>query len=158
MPDLIDRQPCHSVSVNYDGVYVRLGNELRMRQVMAAPRIHYRNAKPGKLYTIFMLDPDAPSRDYPVVSPMLHYMVINAPYADNAAGETLLPYLTPAPLPVTGYHRYVFLVYEQTGRIKPSLMLPLISRFRFTLDNFPEKSELIGPVAANYFTSQFSLD
>lgn len=158
MPDLINRQPCYSVEVNYRGNPVVQGNELSAQQTRKRPRINYPNARRGKLYTIIMVDPDAPSREFPLASPFLHYMVINAPRANNLAGDTVVDYLGPTPPPATGFHRYVFLVYEQRGRITPGLMIPLVSRIRFSLSNFFEKTSLIGPVAANFFITQFTLE
>lgn len=158
VPDLIDFPPRKSVYVDYEGEIVRQGNELSMKEVRKPPRVFFPKAKKGKLYTIFMIDPDAPSKNFPLVSPLLHYMVINAPYADSWEGETLVPYMKPSPAPGTGFHRYVFLVYEQRGKIHPSPLLPILSRFRYTLDNFHERSALIGPVAANFFFTQFSFE
>lgn len=157
VPDLIDHQPRQALIVKYGDEVVRQGNELSLDQVKDAPRTYLPRTKRGKLYTIFMLDPDAPSRGFPLLSPLLHYMVANAPRGDNLLGDEIVPYTPPAAPPGTGYHRYVFLVYEQKTRISPSPMLPLLSRYRFTLDNLSERAELIGPVAANFFVSQFTL-
>lgn len=64
-----------------------------------------------------MTDPDAPSRQNPVFREMRHWIVGNIPGNRIADGETLFDYIGSGPSPDTGLHRYVFLLYKQTGKL-----------------------------------------
>lgn len=66
-----------------------------------------------------MIDPDAPSRSVPICRSFKHWAVINIPGSDVESGSEICVYRGPGPPRATGFHRYVFLVYEQTnGRIE----------------------------------------
>jgi hypothetical protein len=47
-----------------------------------------------------------------------HWLVINMPGAEVAAGETISPYRAPSPRAGSGPHRYVFLLYKQREKIE----------------------------------------
>jgi phosphatidylethanolamine-binding protein (PEBP) family uncharacterized protein len=42
---------------------------------------------------------------------------VNIPGSDVEKGDVLSEYIGSGPPPKTGYHRYVYLVYKQTGKI-----------------------------------------
>jgi large subunit ribosomal protein L35 len=44
--------------------------------------VEYPAASAGNLYTLLMVDPDAPSRENPVKRSWLHWMVVNIPGHD----------------------------------------------------------------------------
>jgi phosphatidylethanolamine-binding protein (PEBP) family uncharacterized protein len=46
-----------------------------------------------------------------------HWVVVNIPGIDFHKGDVLAPYMGPAPPPHSGYHRYVFAVFQQQGKI-----------------------------------------
>jgi phosphatidylethanolamine-binding protein (PEBP) family uncharacterized protein len=63
----------------------------------------------------------------------LHWLVINIPGLDVKRGEVITPYMGPAP--PKGRHRYVFLLYKQSGRL--SAKNPH-SRQNFTVHQFAQ--------------------
>lgn len=75
------------------------------------------NADKDTLYTLIMTDPDAPSRADPKYREVRHWLVINIPADDVNAGEAIFEYIGSGPPEGTGLHRYVFLVYKQSGKI-----------------------------------------
>lgn len=70
-----------------------------------------------KLYTLIMSDPDAPSRAEPKFREFFHWGVINIPGSDISAGREIVGFIGSGPPRGTGLHRYVFVVYEQSGLI-----------------------------------------
>ncbi|KXJ70301.1 hypothetical protein RP20_CCG024159 [Aedes albopictus] len=119
VPDVIKRAPGALVKVTYpSGAEVNLGNELTPTQVKDEPTVSWK-ADPGALYTLVMTDPDAPTRATPKMREWKHWVVINVPGSDVAAGETVAEYIGSAPPENSGLHRYVFLVYKQSrGRMR----------------------------------------
>jgi phosphatidylethanolamine-binding protein (PEBP) family uncharacterized protein len=82
--------------------------------------------KNNRLYTILMVDPDAPSPDNPTNKYFLHWMIVN-----NV--ETVVNFIPPNP-PI-GVHRYVFLLLEQKGYLNSS-DIKIGSREKFQLNKF----------------------
>ncbi|XP_021713238.1 protein D3 [Aedes aegypti] len=116
VPDMINQPPYGLAKVSYtsSGVHVNLGNELKPEQLQDQPTVSW-DTEPGSLYTLTMTDPDAPSRALPLEREWKHWVVVNVPGVDVAAGEAVAEYNGPSPPPGTGFHRYVFLVYKQAG-------------------------------------------
>lgn len=69
------------------------------------PTISYPKSK-DKLYTIIMIDPDAPIRTNPTKRYMLHWLVLNN-------DKTVAVYKGPNPPLGSGAHRYYTCVFEQ---------------------------------------------
>lgn len=86
-------------------------------QVQNIPVVDWQ-ADPNQLYTLLMVDPDAPSRAEPKRRSFKHWAVVNIPGKDVAKGDCVAEYIGAGPPNGTGLHRYVFLVYKQNdGRI-----------------------------------------
>jgi phosphatidylethanolamine-binding protein (PEBP) family uncharacterized protein len=51
-----------------------------------------------------------------------HWVVVNIPGSDVSKGDVLSTYIGAGPPKGTGLHRYVFLVYEQSAKIKAEPM------------------------------------
>ncbi|EDL19811.1 mCG7941, isoform CRA_d [Mus musculus] len=68
----VDEPPQHALRVDYAGVTVdELGKVLTPTQVMNRPSsISWDGLDPGKLYTLVLTDPDAPSRKDPKFRPV----------------------------------------------------------------------------------------
>ncbi|XP_039270939.2 phosphatidylethanolamine-binding protein homolog F40A3.3-like [Styela clava] len=64
-----------------------------------------------------MTDPDAPSRDEPKFREWYHWGVINIPGNDVSKGEEIAAYVGAGPPKGTGKHRYVILVFKQSGKV-----------------------------------------
>jgi len=103
---------------------VHLGKELTPTITTPPPQIQFPpdlpNASPESLYCILCLDLDPPSRRKPRFRSILHLMQINIPGNSTQlsnSGITHAEYGPPGPPKSGGKHRYVFLLYRQTGSI-----------------------------------------
>lgn len=95
---------------------MHFGNELTPRQVKDIPVAVEWAADADSFYTLIMTDPDAPSRKEPTHREWNHWLVVNIPGNNVAAGETLSEYVGAGPPPKSGLHRYVFVVFKQDGK------------------------------------------
>ncbi|CAG2116489.1 unnamed protein product, partial [Medioppia subpectinata] len=117
VPDVIDSVPKDTITVKYSsGVEVNLGNELTPTQVKNRPAVSW-TADTGSLYTLIMVDPDAPSRQDRAYGDVKHWLVINIPGDDVSNGHTLAEFVASGPPKDSGLHRYIFLVYKQSDVI-----------------------------------------
>lgn len=159
VPDVIDSKPETSILIDYlSGVKVDHGNELTPTQVKDEPKISY-NAAADQLYTLAMVDPDAPSRNDPKMREVLHFLVANIPGTDIDKGDRLADYIGSGPPQGTGLHRYVFLVYQQkNGKLNSEMKIPKTSRagrVNFSIRNFAKDHKLGEPVAGNFYQAQY---
>lgn len=60
---------------------------------------------------VHLLDPN-PSEQFH------HWIVGNIPMSNVTVGKTIIDFIGAAPPPETGFHLYVFLVYQQPGKLK----------------------------------------
>lgn len=117
IPDIIDTKPGTVAKVVYPGdVKVELGKELTPTQVKDTPEVTW-EADDNSLYTLLMVDPDAPSRQEPSYREALHWLVINIPGNKVSKGQVVAEYFGSGPPEGTGLHRYVFLVFKQEENI-----------------------------------------
>jgi hypothetical protein len=65
------------------------------------------------MYTLFLVDPDAPSRIHPEMREHVMWAVMNIPQSRVGEGQCVLPYLSPCPAYASGMHRFVFALYKQ---------------------------------------------
>uniref|UniRef100_A0A2I3GMD0 Phosphatidylethanolamine-binding protein 1 n=1 Tax=Nomascus leucogenys TaxID=61853 RepID=A0A2I3GMD0_NOMLE len=108
----MDEQPQHLLHVTYAQAAVdELGKVLTPTQVRNRPTsISWDGLDSGKLYTLVLTDPDAPSRKDPKYREWHHFLVVNMKGNDISSGTVLSDYV--------GLHRYVWLVYEQDRPLK----------------------------------------
>lgn len=158
VPDIIDQVPKAEINVKYpSGVSVKLGNEATPTQVKDQPDIKY-NSKPNGLYSLFMIDPDAPSRTDPKMAQILHYQVVNIPGSDISKGDTAFEYVGAGPPQGTGLHRYIYLLYNQKDRIETPTTVPKTSREgrkNFNVRDWAKQHNLGQPIAVNFFKAQY---
>ncbi|XP_065089565.1 protein D3-like [Ochlerotatus camptorhynchus] len=159
VPDVVPVAPPALVKVSYpsSGKQVSLGNELTPTQVKDQPTVSW-DAEPGAMYTLIMTDPDAPSRANPKMREWKHWVVINVPGSDVASGETVAEYVSSAPPQKSGLHRYIFLVYKQSGKVQfdePKLSNRNPNRGKFRAAEFAEKYQLGSPIAGNFYQAQY---
>ncbi|KAG5878106.1 hypothetical protein JTB14_017973 [Gonioctena quinquepunctata] len=159
VPDVIDVAPNDILEVTYpSGVKVDLGNELTPTQVKDEPKLKWR-AQDNILYTVAMVDPDAPSRADPSVSEVLHWLVGNVPGIDVTKGDTIAEYIGSGPPLDTGLHRYIFLIYKQKEKInfeeKKILKTTTEGRLNFSIRKFAEKYHLGQPISGNLYQAQY---
>ncbi|XP_049820377.1 protein D2 [Aethina tumida] len=160
-PTVIDAVPADLLSVTYpNNVVVECGAELKPAQVENEPTVTW-SADPGKYYLLLMIDPDAPSKTRPFIGQVNHWMVGNIPGNDvrSPNSDVIVEYRGSGPPKNTGLHRYVFLVYEQEGKMgfdeRRSHAKTYANRFKFSAKKFSEKYRLGNPIAGNYFQAQW---
>lgn len=158
VPDVIDVAPAGCLKIKYpSGVEVDYGKELTPTQVQSLPSFEYKDTAP--LYTLAMVDPDAPSRQDPKMREILHYLVTNIPGNSIEKGDTLAEYVGSGAPQGTGLHRYVFLLYEQrNGKLTSDMSIKKNSRegrVKFSIRKFAKEHNLGEPVAANFFQAQY---
>lgn len=159
VPDVIAVAPAETAAVSYDaGVSVEMGNELKPRQVKNMPKVMW-NGDAAAFYTLCMTDPDAPSRKEPKFREWHHWLVGNIPGTAIEKGDTLSAYVGSGPPEGTGLHRYVFLVYKQSEKLKfDEKRLTNTSgdhRGCFSISKFAEKYKLGNPVAGNFYQAEW---
>ncbi|XP_065165565.1 phosphatidylethanolamine-binding protein homolog F40A3.3-like isoform X2 [Atheta coriaria] len=159
VPDVIPTAPKEVAEVTYpSGVKVDLGNELTPTQVKDVPNVKW-TADASAFYTLCMTDPDAPSRKEPTYREWHHWLVGNIPGGDISKGETLSAYVGSGPPEGTGLHRYVFLIYKQSGKLTfDEQRLTNTSgdnRGCFAIKKFADKYQLGDPVAGNLYQAQW---
>lgn len=88
-------------------------SELTPFQVKEQPNVEWAG-EAGTFYTLLMTDPDVPNRADRSVGEVRHWLVVNIPGNNLAAGEARVQYVGSAPQKDSGLHRYVFLLFKQT--------------------------------------------
>ncbi|CAG2176915.1 unnamed protein product [Oppiella nova] len=159
VPDVIDSVPKDKITVKYSsGVEVNFGNELTPTQVKDKPVVDW-PADRNSYYTLVMSDPDAPNRKEPIYGQVKHWLVINIPGNDVSKGQVLADYIGSGPPQDTGLHRYVFLVYKQSGIIntteKTVSNRSREGRLQWKVRDFAKQHNLGEPIAANFYQAQF---
>lgn len=146
VPDVIGAVPSSDVTIKYNsGVEVTYGNELTPRQVKDKPTVDWPTKQ--ELYTVAMVDLDAPSRKDPSSREVLHWLVVNIPGKDISKGETLAEYIGAGPPKGTDLHRYVFIVYHQVNHhiIHSTLKVTntsSIGRSKYSIKKFAQQHHL----------------
>lgn len=115
------------------------------------PEISMEDLDESKLYTLVMLDPDAPDRKHHLARNWLHWLVVDIASNDFYAGNEIVDYEPPEPPPGTGAHRYVFLLLEQSG---PSANRFTAGRTAFSIRRYAREHNLVSAVSAfTYYTT-----
>merc|ERR1719184_12230 len=155
-PDVVSVAPPNLLQVEYPEGPAALGDTLQVSKTGSQPLVSFPGADPDQLYTIAMVDPDAPSRENPRAAQWNHWLVTNIEGSALAAGgevdgKVLMKYSGPAPPQGSGPHRYVLLVYKQAGSLNSRVSR---ARARFDIEGFAKKNKLGNPVAGNYFFAE----
>lgn len=94
VPELIDAPPEGFLSVDFpSGESACLGNHLNFYDTLLEPKLNWK-AKRGKLYTVMMIDMDAPLPEKKeLLSPFVHLLVVNVkgPSSWFPSSKSLLP-------------------------------------------------------------------
>ncbi|KAH8417560.1 hypothetical protein KR222_001886, partial [Zaprionus bogoriensis] len=159
-PDVVDKLPPQGkLQVKYPvGVAVEDGNELTPTQVKDEPTVSWESAEGSTLYTLLMVDPDAPTRSDPKYREILHWAVVNIPGNQVNEGQTLVEYIGSGPPEGTGLHRYIFLLYAQTQKVEDATRIDKRTRqgrLNFSARKFAEKHGLGEPIAVNHYEAQY---
>lgn len=161
IPDIIDSSPVSVIEIRYgSGATVEMGKELTPTQVKDRPTHVTWPVESGALYTLIMTDPDAPSRDDPKIREVKHWLVVNIPGTDIESGTTLAAYIGSGPPEGTGLHRYVFLVFKQSGPLDVSGEVHISEtsvegRIEFKTRDFAAKYGLGQAIAGNFYQAKY---
>eukprot|EP00808_Paulinella_micropora_P025967 g61366.t1 len=132
LPETLDFVKVQFKTWTLDGKNIGLQTKAAACDVLTPPKVSWL-AKQDKLYTVVILDPDAPSRKKPTNGPWLHYLIVNVPGADiywlhylivnipgadTGSGKCLAEYVGVGAPKGTGHHRYVYLVYQQKEKME----------------------------------------
>jgi phosphatidylethanolamine-binding protein (PEBP) family uncharacterized protein len=101
-------------TITYSDYEISHNEQLNKYILRPSPTIKFSGNK-DKYYTICMVDLDEPSPNNPALSEWRHWLVINIPgngIINDRVGDQITPYQSPDP--VTGKHRYMFKLYEQS--------------------------------------------
>lgn len=160
VPVLIDRAPLVFAKISYRSKkLVDAGKELAPAEVHDEPKVEW-DADPVIFYTLVMIDPDSPSRTEPLNREFIHWLVGNIPGKHLDQGEVLFEYLPVVPRAGTGFHRYIFLLYQQhchndysdAPRASRRTRSP---RLHFSTRDFTHRYSLGQPIAGNFFVARF---
>ncbi|KAH8327193.1 hypothetical protein KR074_006930 [Drosophila pseudoananassae] len=159
VPDVIPEAPSVLLKVTYkNGLVAKDGVELTPTQVKDQPNVEW-EAQPGDFYTLIMTDPDAPSRAEPKFREFKHWVLVNIAGNDLATGEEVAGYVGSGPPKGTGLHRYVFLLYKQSGKLEFDeervSNKSRKDRPKFSAAKFAEKHELGKPIAGTFYQAQY---
>uniref|UniRef100_A0ACD6AC29 Uncharacterized protein n=1 Tax=Avena sativa TaxID=4498 RepID=A0ACD6AC29_AVESA len=135
--------------VLYGNREITNGSELRPSQVANQPTVKITGLA-RSLYTLVMVDLDAPSPSDPSAREYLHWLVTDIPEGgDVCRGTEVVAYESPRP--TAGIHRLAFVVFRQTAR--QEIYAPGW-RANFNTRDFAEIYSLGAPAAAAYFNCQ----
>ncbi|XP_055345677.1 OV-16 antigen-like, partial [Paramacrobiotus metropolitanus] len=117
VPDVIDEAPGEVCDVVFpSGVSAILGSELLPEEVRQAPKVNYTVEKDA-LYSLIIADADTQNPDKNEgLTQWQQWVVVNIPGAHVEQGQVLSEYIGSGPLPGSGLHRYVVLVFKQPQR------------------------------------------
>ena len=132
------------LSVTFDRKKINHEEFIDLSLVQHEPTLKF-DKIPGKLYTIIMVDPDAPSNSNPIYRNWLHWMIVNTT-------DTIAPFHPSNPSTGTGKHRYYFYLFEQKYPIKKNLTFS--SRQNFDLELFVKNNELKPISCVMYMTER----
>ncbi|ONK72450.1 uncharacterized protein A4U43_C04F19560 [Asparagus officinalis] len=136
--------------VVYGDKEVTNGTKLREINVANRPCVTIEGRDASKLYTLVMVNPDAPNPTNPTKREYLNWLVTDIPEtADASHGNEIVPYECPqAP---AGFHRIVFVLFRQ--EVQQTVCAPGW-RQNFNTRDFSAIHDLGLPAAAVYFNCQ----
>jgi len=107
------------------GIAFNDAQEIELEEVQNAPSVSLpvTSGPPGDdaLCTFMMVDPDAPSKADPKFRFWLHWLRVNVACKSGplTKGDEVVPFNPSAPPAGSGFHRYIFLLFQQEGKISP---------------------------------------
>lgn len=121
IPDVITKASpdLNILQVAFGNEQISAGQELSPSLARTAPNVNW-SADNNQLYTLIMVDPDAPNREEHTFRNWLHWLITNIPGNNLHQGDQLCDYMGPSPPARSGLHRYVFLAYQQPSKIDVS--------------------------------------
>ncbi|XP_018905743.2 OV-16 antigen isoform X1 [Bemisia tabaci] len=157
--DVIECTPRFQLWVEYPREnIVDFGNIINPRACSSTPSVVHWPVQKDVYYILSLVGADYPSRERRTeYTEWNHWLIVNIQGNNWADGEVLAEYIGPHLLKGKGFHRYVFLVYQQpTGKMKfdePRLNKTYGKKIRrnFCIREFAVKYDLESPIAGNWF-------
>ncbi|KAF5759903.1 putative phosphatidylethanolamine-binding protein [Helianthus annuus] len=144
-------EPTVDMTVYYDNRWITSCSTLKYSDVTPnPPRVEIGNEQPNQLYTLIMIDPDAPTPDQPSHRELVTWIVTNIPSGSSSAsadGTEVVPYNVVNPR--GGFHRQVMLLYRQSSII--TQIITVQPRTNFSSSGFAATHNLGNPVGVVYF-------
>lgn len=104
------------LQVNFPELRVYLGKRVTAAQVTEQPDLVW-DCNRDDFYTLVMFDCDPLGQSTRLLAEFSHWIVGNIHECDVHEGQVLTDFLPSSPAADTGFHRYVFLMFKQDGRI-----------------------------------------
>lgn len=160
VPDVVAKAPGSQLDVLFDCGSINLGNTFTPLQVRNRPTVTWKNAKPNELYTLIMTDPGAIEGRNPNDKEWHHWIVGNIPGNDVDKGDILTSFCPSGPPKDSGVHRYVFLLFKQSGKLdfKNQIKLgayQIEGRDLFSTHDFARKHNLAEAIAGNFYLASW---
>jgi len=139
---------------------VACGAEVLWLASQTQPAFAYSAADVLSLYTLLVLDRDAPNAAAPVRSPLIHMALADVNGAELAAGRVsnvraMFPYSGPRPPAGSLCHRYYVQLYAQAAGVSPALNVTAVGRYSFDFVSWSSANSLTRiPGALAYFQTQ----
>ncbi|KAI7751322.1 hypothetical protein M8C21_002882 [Ambrosia artemisiifolia] len=139
--------PTVTMMVYYGNHRLINGSELRLSVAEITPRVLI-GGEHDELYTLIMIDPDAPNPDEPALREVVTWIVTNIPGGESSTqGNEFMSY--DVPNPQVGVHRHIMLLFRQRGPLNG--IETLESRVHFRTRDFANTHNLDNPVGVAYF-------
>ncbi|XP_023947614.2 protein D2-like [Bicyclus anynana] len=162
--DLNISAPETMLEVYYGNEEIKTGEEIYADITVEFPEVGFA-VEPGCYYTFIIVDPDSPSAYDPFWRSYLMALYVNIGSSPSSLGGLDLhtgfevaTHIPTSPIPGTGIHRYVLLLFKQPygiSTIDENLLCFQQFRLNFRVDEFMCYYNLTGPVAGNFYLSQF---
>lgn len=146
-----------ALDVAFGSQHVSCSSEVLQDVAQAQPTVTYTAVNFSLLYTLIIVDRDAPSMGSPTRSPLRHYAAGNIPAAILSAGAgSTVPawfnYSGPQPPNGSLCHRYYVMLYAQAPGTFPTLVDPT-SRYLWDFPVWAANNSLT-KIAVNYWETQ----
>lgn len=122
------------LKVSFQDKLIQPNQIINLSNVQTKPKVEFEH-DPKKLYTIIMVDPDAPSKSNPIYKYFLHWLVVN----DT---DTVVKFKPSDPPLGSGLHRYYIYVFEQVRGLIDVDSLHYETRQNFDLELFIRNQNL----------------
>ncbi|XP_015923065.1 protein D2 [Parasteatoda tepidariorum] len=112
----IPTAPQEILKIKYEDISVECGTKVQQHLTSNPPKVDF-SANENELYTLLMIDPDAPTPFNHSLAFVRHWVVVNIPGNTINYGFVNTDYMQPHPEKGgdhTHYHRYTFLIYKQS--------------------------------------------
>lgn len=148
-----------------DNIQLQCGTEVLQNLSQTMPTIAVKPSvmEANRLYTVLIVDRDAPNGDIPSRSPLIHMALgnitstalTNGINSENLPPQTIVWFAYSGPQPPAGSycHRYYVQVYEQALNVIPVLNVTAIGRYNFDFPTWATMYNLT-KVGVNYWNTQ----